>query len=136
MLRLKCGDVFDETGDVLICPANSQLNLSGGVNGEILRRCGAGLQAELHDHLRRLGVKYVDPGTVIATSAAPLRYRQILHAVAIDAFYETDMETVAGTIENVWRMANYLSLPNVVMSALATGYGRMSMHDFGLALRK
>ncbi len=136
MLRLKCCDVFEETGDALICPANVQLNLSGGVSGEILRRGGTALQAELHDHLKRRGASYVVPGTVVATSAAPLPYRQMLHAVAIDAFYESDIETVARTIENAWRLADQLQLSKVVMCAIATGYGRMSLHDFGLALQQ
>ena len=49
MVKLKCGDVFDEVGDALVCPANSQLNLSGGVNGEILLRGGDVVQVEGHE---------------------------------------------------------------------------------------
>ena len=50
---VKVGDVLDEHADVLICPANPWLNLSGGVNGAILMRGGQAVQDELQSHLRQ-----------------------------------------------------------------------------------
>jgi hypothetical protein len=37
---VKSGNILDENADVLICSANVFLNLSGGVGGAILLRCG------------------------------------------------------------------------------------------------
>ena len=69
---VKHGDVLDERVDVLICTANPQLNMSGGINGEILRRGGEDVQRELHAFLERTQRKYVDPGTVVTTSPGPV----------------------------------------------------------------
>jgi O-acetyl-ADP-ribose deacetylase len=133
-IQLTYGDVFDYSGDVLICPANPQLNMSGGVNGEILRRGGSEIQAELWEFLKSTGNANAAPETVVTTSPGQLRFRKIIHAVAIDAFYETNRSRVARSIVAAWRLAHELSLFQVVMTAIGTGYGRLPMEEFGEAV--
>ena len=65
---VKSGDILDERVDVLVSSANTQLNMSGGVNGAILHRGGQGVQAELRAHLAKLGRHWVEPGAVVLTS--------------------------------------------------------------------
>ena len=130
----KIGDVVDCSGDVLVCPANPWLNMSGGVNGEILLRCGTEIQTELHGHLKLLQAKHVEPTTVVVTSASTLDYKQIVHAVAIDAFYDTNKTVVEATLVAAWAIASKIG-NTVVMPALATGYGRLSFVDFFAAFR-
>ena len=130
---VEVGDVFEKSADVLICPANPWLNLSGGVNGEILLRCGEEIQKELHKNLVNLNTSYVEPTSVFVTSAGTLNYENIVHAVAIDAFYDTNQDLVVNTLLAAWESAAELGY-EVVMPTLATGYGRLPYEEFFAAM--
>ena len=129
------GDVLDERVDVLICSANPSLNMSGGVNGAILRRGGKDVQAELRAHLAPTGKTFVEPGTVVRTSPGPLGVGAILHAVAIDAFYESSEPMVQRTLVTAFEEAERLGARTLAVPALATGYGPLDVSAFTRALR-
>jgi len=134
-IEIKVGDVLDEPADVLIASANPQLNLSGGVGGAILLRGGQSVQAELHGLLRSTGQRLAEPGTVHRTAAGPLAVRCILHAVAVDAFYESSVDLIERTLRCALALAASLDARKVACPALAAGYGRMGFEEFGQALR-
>lgn len=50
-VHIKIGDVLNESADILVASANPFLNLSGGVGGALLERCGPELQDELWRYL-------------------------------------------------------------------------------------
>jgi O-acetyl-ADP-ribose deacetylase (regulator of RNase III) len=131
---VKVGDLLDEFADVLITTANPWLNMSGGVNGAILLRDGAGIQEELRAILRSAGVAHVPPGTVYVTGAGSLNAKHLIHAVAIDGFYSSSIALVAQTIERALAKAVELNAHSVAMPALATGYGPLETGDFAAAL--
>ena len=133
---VKSGDVLDEAADVLVCPANAHLNLSGGVNGAILLRGGLGVQRELHDWLARQDRPWVPPGTIVRTGPGPLRVRHSLNAVALDAFYTTTPAILTRTIGDALAEAARLGAGTVAMAALATGYGRVRMATFATAFKE
>lgn len=128
------GDVLDQQVDVLICTANPQLNLSGGVNGAILVRGGIDVQNELRQYLRQSGQPHVSPGTVVRTGPGPLKVQHILHAVAVDAFYGSSVAQVASTLSAALDAASQLSAVTVATPMLATGYGPLTAAEFGQAL--
>lgn len=134
-VQIKTGDLLDEQVDVLISTANPQLDMSGGVNGAILVRGGQTVQEELHNFLKLSGKPYVEPGSAILTGPGPLDVQHIIHVVAVDAFYESSVQLVQCCIESALRIAMGLGASTVAMPALATGYGPLSMSDFGRALR-
>jgi len=136
IVSVKIGDVLSEVADVLICPANPWLNLSGGVNGALLQRGGQSVQDELHAHLKHSGRRAVESGTIVATGPGPLAVNWILHAVAIDPFYDSSIDLVSLTIAAALDRATDLQGRTVAMPMLATGYGRLSTQDFGAALAK
>jgi O-acetyl-ADP-ribose deacetylase (regulator of RNase III) len=133
-ILVKVGDVLDEHADVLICPANPWLNMSGGVNGEILRRGGESIQDELKSHLQRAGCAAVGAGTVVRTDPGPLPVKKIIHAVAIDPFYGSSVELVVRTLEAAFGMARSLGARRVSMPMLATGYGPLDARQFASSL--
>ena len=96
-IHIQVGDVLEVSADVLISTANPWLNLSGGVNGAILSAAGPVIQDELHAFLKRQGVSAVPAATVVQSQAASLPFRFILHAVAIDSFYDSSIELVPNT---------------------------------------
>ena len=129
------GNILDLTGDVLVCSANIFLNLSGGVGGELLRRCGVQAQEQLHRHLADSGKPFVQPGEVVEGSAFGLPVQAVLHAVAVDGFYKTSPEIVRGVIGKCLGVSASLRARQVLMTALATGYGRLPMRGFAEAIR-
>lgn len=131
---VKVGDVLDEHADVLICPANPWLNLSGGVNGAILLRGGQVVQDELRAHLLGAGRVALEAGSVVRTGPGPLDVKHILHAVAIDPFYGSSVELVRQVIESALEAARELGAASITMPMLATGYGPLKTEQFGTAL--
>jgi O-acetyl-ADP-ribose deacetylase (regulator of RNase III) len=133
-IQVKVGDVLDEQADVLISTANPWLHMSGGVNGAILLRGGEDVQQELREFLQREDKPHVPPGTVVRTGPGPLSVHHILHAVAIDAFYDSSPELVGRTIARALDRARQLGATTVVMPAMATGYGPLMMEQFAEGL--
>ena len=131
---LKSGNILDEPSDVLICSANVFLNLSGGVGGEILFRHGDAMQRELHDHLARNNLRFVQQGDVVQTAPHGLPCKAVLHAVAVNGFYETSEEVVSRVVERSLRIAASLGSGKVTLTALATGFGRLTMRQFAAAI--
>jgi len=132
-VQISIGDVLTTPADVLISTANPWLNMSGGVNAAIRER-DPSIQDELRACLQKLDKSAVPAGTVVATSAGNLPFSHILHAVAIDPFYDSSVEIVAATMESAFTQARALSAHSVSMPTLATGYGHLSVEDFGRAL--
>ena len=128
---VKCGDILNEPADLLVCSANVFLNLSGGVGGALLLRYGDAMQKELHGLLARRKLQFVQQGDVIVTLTAGLPYRAVLHAVAVDGFYRSSPQTVGAVVEKSLMLAAALGAKRVALTALATGYGRLSMTQFG-----
>ena len=60
--------------------------------------------------------------------------KHLLHAVAIDPFYDAGAELVREVMENALRTAAELAAITVAMPALATGYGRLEFEQFASAL--
>ena len=126
------GDVLDEAADVLISTANPWLNMSGGVNGAIRERVPE-IQQELRDYLTQLGRPAIPAGSVVRTSAGSLPFDHIIHAVAIDPFYDSSHELVVQTLTAAYDLARTLHASTVSLPTLATGYGPMSVSAFGRA---
>ena len=124
------GDILQVPADVLICSANVFLNLSGGVGGDVLLRHGRGMQDELHQFLARSGKAFVQQGDVVACGPHGLPVKAVLHAVAVDAFYQSSPQIVRAVVEKSLKMAAELGARRVALTALATGFGRLSMEQF------
>ena len=134
-IEIKVGDVLKAKADVLISTANPWLNLSGGVNGAILAMTGAKIQEELHAFLKQRSLSAVPAGTVVATKAGSLPYACILHAVAIDPFYDSSIELIRRTVSSALDMSLARGARTISMPTLATGYGPMSVAEFGTAVK-
>jgi O-acetyl-ADP-ribose deacetylase (regulator of RNase III) len=133
-ITITVGDVLSLTGDVLISTANPWLNMSGGVNAAIGERGGGEIQAELHAYLKSQGKAAVPAGTVVRTSAGSLPFCHILHAVAIDPFYDSSSELVTQTMTTAFHRALELAATTIVTPTLGTGYGRLPMESFAKGL--
>lgn len=129
---VRVGDVLNAAADVLISPANPWLNMSGGVNGAIREQCPE-IQTELRSHLESAGKPAVQPGTAVRTSAGNLPFAHIIHAVAIDPFYDSSAQLVGDALKAAFDLACSLQARSVSLPTLATGYGPMSVQEFARA---
>lgn len=127
---VKACDILDEPADVLVCSANVYLNLSGGVGGEILRRYGTQMQEELHKLLAQRHVHFVQRGEVIQVPSCGTAFKSVLHAVAIDGFYQSSPQVIQAVVNRALEMSASHQARRVALTALATGYGRLPMKDF------
>ena len=130
------GDILEVPADVLVCSANVHLNLSGGVGGAFALRHGPAMQEALHGYLARNGVRFVRRGDVVGMPPCGGPYRAVLHAVAVDAAYETTPEVVAGVLGESLRRSAALGATSVALTAVGTGYGRLSLSGFADGLRR
>ena len=127
-------DILDESADVLVCSANPYLNLSGGMGGAFLLRYGDAMQRRLHEHLADHNLRFVKRGDVVQTPPCGSPYKSVLHAVGVDAFYDTSAEVVTSVVTKCLEMAAASSASNVALAAIPTGYGRLSLAEFAAGI--
>jgi O-acetyl-ADP-ribose deacetylase (regulator of RNase III) len=128
--QITIADIFEVKAEGLICSSNPNLNLSGGVSGAFLLRYGTGMQDFLHSHLRSTGQRFIQPGNVVLAPPCGSTYKAVAHAVAIDAFYDTNCGFIRSAYENaIGQLAN-ASCRTIVAACLACGYGRCATPDF------
>ena len=132
--EVKCADAVDEDADALICGANVLLNLSGGVGGELLRRYGPELQRELHALIADRAGRYAMRGEVFVTHSPSVPYRLVFHAVAVDGMYHADAGVVTQMLRECLEQCEREDLRKVIVTALGTGFGNLTMDDFCDAL--
>lgn len=136
-IEVLASNILDIPADVLVATANPWLQMTGGVNlGIIVRPRGEDVYEELQYYLRESGKEMVDPGTVVCTGPGPLPVKNILHAVAIDRYYDSSIDLVRDTIVKALSQARELKARTVNLAALATGFGPLLMEQFGSALRQ
>ena len=123
------GNILDVPADVLVCSANVFLNLSGGVGGEILLRHGDAMQKELHALLAARNQRFVQRGDVVTTPPCGTRFKAVIHAVAVDGFYQSSPDVIEAVVCKSLAAAAALGARTVALTALATGYGRLTMRQ-------
>src|SRR5690349_22935785 len=127
---LKCKNIIDEPADVLVCSANVSLNLSGGVGAELLGRYGMTMQKTLYEILSSRNKRYVQQGEIIPYSDPSLPYKAVLHAVAVNGFYESSPLIIEDIVRKSLHVAHDYEAKSVALTALATGYGNLSLSEF------
>lgn len=134
IISLSVGIVLEVPADVLIVPANPWLSMSSGINADILARCGMQIQEELNEYLSECGLKSVSAATVVPTTAPGLPFRHLVHAVAVDGFEQTNRTMVTKTLTAAFKLSDAFTASSVTLPPIATGYGPLSIGEFGLAL--
>ena len=132
---VEVGDILDVRADVLVCSANPFLNLSGGVGGAFLLRYGSDMQTALHTIFAEQSRKHFPRGTVIATPPCGSSYRCVLHAIAVDASYESNVEVIGEVVCKCLTMAASAGAETIALPLLATGYGKLEPTDFAAGVK-
>jgi hypothetical protein len=87
----------------------------------------------------------VKRGEIVATSGGGTHFRAVLHAVAVDGMYQTSAAVIEEVVDAALRKTSSLvsrgilapdsAGARVVLTALGTGFGRLSMREFGRGLK-
>lgn len=136
ILEIKQGDILDIDAEVLICSANTMLNMSGGVGGALLVRYGDCMQQWLRNYLLHRQMTSVKPGTIVQAPSCGTPYRFVLHAVAINVFYETSHALLVTIIQDALYICSNHHVKSVALTALATGFGRFPLTQFAQVLHE
>ena len=134
-LHLQQINILDISADVLICSANVCLNLTGGVGADIVARYGNEMQSELHQQIAERIPRCAKQGEVFAVYTKNLPYKVVLHAVAVDPMYHSTSEIIARTLENAFQLADEHEAKIIALTALASGFGDLTLDDFAKGLR-
>jgi O-acetyl-ADP-ribose deacetylase (regulator of RNase III) len=132
---LKQKNILDEPADALVCSANVNLMLSGGVGADLLARYGAAMQQALEARLQTRSPHCAQRGEVISYSGPEMPYKVVLHAVAIDGWYESSPEIITEVVRRALKMAAAYEAKKVALTVLATGFGRLTLAEFAKGLR-
>ena len=131
---VKAGDILDIHADVLVCSANPFLELSGGVGGALLARYGHVVSEELEQLLEGRNEKWMPAGQIVITHPPRNPYLAVIHAVAVDGFYDSNIDKVVETVRRALSAAGAEGANSVALAALATGYGSLTLAEFGEAI--
>jgi O-acetyl-ADP-ribose deacetylase (regulator of RNase III) len=132
---LKQRNILDEPADALVCSANVNLTLSDGVGAELLARYGGAMQQALEERLRMRLPHCAQRGEVISYGGPEMPYKVVLHAVAIDGWYESSPEIITEVVRRALHMAVEYKAKKVALTVLATGFGRLTLAEFAKGLR-
>jgi O-acetyl-ADP-ribose deacetylase len=132
---LKQQNILDEPANVLICSANVNLMLSGGVGADLLSRYGGAMQLALQDGLRSRSPHCARRGEVIPYVGPELPYTAVLNAVAIDGWYESSPEIITEVVRRAFHLAAGYGAEIVALTVLATGFGRLTYPEFARGVR-
>lgn len=132
---LKQKNILDEPAEVLVCSANVHLTLSGGVGAELLARYGSAMQVALANSLQTRQPRCAQRGEVIAYVGPEMPYQLVLHAVAIDGWYVSTPLVVTDVTRKSLGQAAEHGAKTVALTALATGFGRLTFAEFAEGIR-
>ena len=129
-------NIANHEADGLISTGNIYLNMSGGVNGELLHQGGKAMQQQLHTWLKKQSLHYVEPGFAMVIGPEPFAFKCIVYTVAVDGFYGTNDELVKTCLRKGLAMLAEAGCRSAAVPALATGYGPLKKEEFGRILRE
>jgi len=128
------GEILNVSAQGLICSANPQLNLSGGIGGAFRMLYGPSMQQFLHQWLSTNNRHFVEPGNGVVAPSCGSPFDAIAHAVAIDAFYDTSESIIRTAYDNAFAALADRGCQTVTASCLACGYGRATPQMFVTAV--
>jgi len=124
------GDILNVRADGLVCSANPDLNLSGGVGGAFSLRYGNEMQTFLHDYLREKNLRRVGPGEAVVALSCGSPFMAVAHAVAIDPFYDTNNEQILNAYQAAFKGLANAGCRTITAACLGCGYGRFPANQF------
>lgn len=119
------GDLVEQEVDAIVNAANNELLLGGGVAGAIRRAGGPTIQEECDVH------GPVRVGEAAITRAGKLRARFVIHAASMSLGGRTTRESLASSMDHVFRLAHQHDVQTIAVPAVGTGIAGFPLDECG-----
>jgi len=122
--RVIHGDLTQVKADVMVSSDDTELSMSGGVSGALLRAGGMEIRQDARKHTP---LKIRD---VVVTTAGRLPAKYIFHVVTLDFNYRTTSTEadIQSAIGKCLQLADGLGVRHIAFPALATGVADLPFH--------
>jgi O-acetyl-ADP-ribose deacetylase (regulator of RNase III) len=120
---LQQGDLTEMDVDAVVNPANSDLQLGGGLAGVIRRRGGESIQRECNQ------IGSVPVGGAALTSGGKLKARHIIHAASMELGGHTECRSLRMCTAHSLRIAAERGLRTIAFPAIGTGIGGFPLSE-------
>jgi O-acetyl-ADP-ribose deacetylase len=94
------------------------------------------MQRYLHNWLASTNQRLVRPGDIVVAPRCGSSFKVVVHAVAVDAFYDTSPEIIGTAYESSFAALSNAGCRTVAAACLACGYGRASPPMFVNAVKQ
>ena len=117
------GDLVVQDVDAIVNAANNDLQLGGGVAGAIRRAGGPSIQRECDAH------GPVRVGGAAITGAGDMKTRHVIHAASMSLGGRTTRESLASSMDEVFRLARDAGIRTIAVPAVGTGIAGFPIDD-------
>lgn len=80
--------------------------------------------------------RFFPRGSIIEYQGEEIPYSAVLHAVAVDGWYESSPEIIQNMVDESLSIAARHSARKVTLTALATGFGHLTLEEFGTGISR
>ena len=123
-ISFRAGDIADAKADAIVCSANFEMKMRGGVGAALKAKGGAVIE----DEAMKGGQQPL--GSCIATTAGTLGAKHVLHAVS--AWNEASC--VGRAMQHALLLSDEVGARSIALPALGTGAGRVTLETCANAM--
>ncbi|WP_152413002.1 macro domain-containing protein [Nitrolancea hollandica] len=124
LIVIKLGNLVEETGDAIVCPANSFNHMRGGVAGVIRQAGGEIIEQEA------MAKSPVTVGNAVITGAGKLKVKHVIHAPTMKLpVQHSNTDNVRRAVRAAMRCADQNSLHSISFPGMGTGTGWVPYED-------
>ncbi len=120
---LKMGDLTEMDVDAIVNAANNDLQLGGGLAGEIRRRGGESIQKECNE------IGPVEVGGAAITGGGKLKARHVIHAASMELGGRTTAGALRRATAECLRIAGEHGVRSIALPAVGTGIAQFPMRE-------
>ena len=124
------GSSLDTEADGLICAANQDLNLRGGIGESFVLPYSRARQEHLQSLLRDTNSEVIAAGRSIIAPPFGLPYTAVAHTVCVDGDFKTDNDTILASYNDAIEKLREVGCKSIVGDCLGWGYTTITSEDF------
>ena len=130
MFNIKLSDIAKETGDLVVNPSNTVLNLGSGVSGVLKMMCPE-LQKVMNEYIKNYG--FLNPGDIAVTHYPCKEFKYAIHTAVMDYKKEAkqinpDLRRIEKICKNIAKFLDKKEV-KVITPLLGTGVGGLNKRE-------
>ncbi len=122
-IGIKIGDITKEKVDAIVNPANTKLQMGGGVSLNIRKKGGFEIEKEA---MKKGPIK---KGEAIFTNGWKLPSKYVIHTATMEMNFKSDYKTIEKCMENTLNLSEKMKIKSVSFPALGCGTGKLKLEN-------